>query len=77
MDEERRDLKIVENEVLEALNQVRRLRGEAPLNALPEPPYCSFCGKSKDEVSALIAGQSAFICGECVLEAQRLIRRSS
>jgi hypothetical protein len=27
---------------------------------------CSFCGKSKDEVSRLIAGPGVYICDECV-----------
>lgn len=28
--------------------------------------YCSFCGKSEDEVRKLIAGPSVYICDECV-----------
>jgi ClpX C4-type zinc finger len=28
--------------------------------------YCSFCGKSQDEVLKLIAGPTVFICNECV-----------
>lgn len=28
--------------------------------------YCSFCGKSQNEVKKLIAGPSAFVCDECV-----------
>jgi hypothetical protein len=28
--------------------------------------YCSFCGKSQDEVRKLIAGPTVFICNECV-----------
>ena len=27
---------------------------------------CSFCGKSRDEVNKLIAGQGVYICDECV-----------
>jgi ATP-dependent protease Clp ATPase subunit len=27
---------------------------------------CTFCGKSEDEVTKLIAGPAAAICGECV-----------
>ncbi|MES2997952.1 MAG: ATP-dependent Clp protease ATP-binding subunit ClpX [Pseudomonadota bacterium] len=30
------------------------------------PLHCSFCGKSQDEVSKLIAGPSIFICNDCV-----------
>ncbi len=29
-------------------------------------PRCSFCGKTQNEVSQLIAGPNAFICDECV-----------
>lgn len=28
--------------------------------------YCSFCGKSQNEVKKLIAGPTVFICDECV-----------
>ena len=28
--------------------------------------YCSFCGKSQNEVKKLIAGTTAFICDECI-----------
>ena len=28
--------------------------------------FCSFCGKSSDEVRKLIAGPTVFICNECV-----------
>ena len=28
--------------------------------------YCSFCGKSQNEVKKLIAGPSVYICNECV-----------
>jgi len=28
--------------------------------------YCSFCGKTQDEVKKLIAGPTVFICDECV-----------
>ena len=28
--------------------------------------YCSFCGKSQNDVRKLIAGPSVFICDECV-----------
>ena len=31
-----------------------------------ETMYCSFCGKSQDEVKKLIAGSTAFICNECI-----------
>jgi ATP-dependent Clp protease ATP-binding subunit ClpX len=28
--------------------------------------YCSFCGKSQQEVRKLIAGPTVFICDECI-----------
>lgn len=31
-----------------------------------KPKYCSFCGKSQNEVRKLIAGPSVFICNDCV-----------
>ncbi|CAG5872604.1 ATP-dependent protease ATP-binding subunit [Streptococcus pneumoniae] len=36
--------------------------------------YCSFCGKSQEEVQKIIAGNNAFICNECVELAQEIIR---
>ena len=39
-------------------------------NALNLPPkrllYCSFCGKSQNDVKELIAGPTVFICDECI-----------
>ncbi|MCN4143668.1 MAG: ATP-dependent Clp protease ATP-binding subunit ClpX [Thiohalomonas sp.] len=36
--------------------------------------YCSFCGKSQNEVRKLIAGPSVFICDECVELCSDIIR---
>ena len=36
--------------------------------------YCSFCGKSQDEVKKIIAGNIVFICNECVELSQEIIR---
>src|SRR3546814_18526858 len=36
--------------------------------------YCSFCGKSQHEVCKLIAGPSVFICDECVVLCNDIIR---
>lgn len=35
---------------------------------------CSFCGKSKGEVRALIRGPRAYICDECVRDSVRKLR---
>jgi ATP-dependent Clp protease ATP-binding subunit ClpX len=40
-----------------------------------KPAACSFCGKRKDETRALIAGDAAFICDECVAKAQKALKR--
>ena len=36
--------------------------------------YCSFCGKSQNDVRKLIAGPSVFICDECVDLCNDIIR---
>ena len=36
--------------------------------------YCSFCGKSQDEVKKLIAGPSVFVCNECIDLCNDIIR---
>lgn len=35
--------------------------------------HCSFCGRSRDEVKILIAGQEAHICENCIEHAQEII----
>jgi hypothetical protein len=71
---DRREVEAVKAEMLAALNDLRKLRGEEPLSRLPEAPFCSFCGKGKDEVNGMIEGLNAFICSECIFDAQRLLR---
>jgi ATP-dependent protease Clp ATPase subunit len=29
-------------------------------------PYCSFCGKTPQQVSAMVAGPHVYICNECI-----------
>ncbi|VAW44013.1 ATP-dependent Clp protease ATP-binding subunit ClpX [hydrothermal vent metagenome] len=41
---------------------------------LEEVKHCSFCGKSQQEVTKLIAGPSVFICDECVDLCNEIIR---
>ena len=36
--------------------------------------YCSFCGKSQDEVKKIIAGNNVFIWNECVALSQEIIK---
>src|SRR6478735_8846970 len=35
--------------------------------------HCSFCGRSRDEVKILIAGQEGHICEKCVEHAREII----
>jgi ClpX C4-type zinc finger len=39
--------------------------------------YCSFCGKSQQEVRKLIAGPTVFICAECVELCMDIIREEN
>ncbi len=39
--------------------------------------FCSFCGKSQDEVKKLIAGPSVFICDECIQLCNEIIAEES
>ncbi|HEY5995134.1 MAG TPA: ATP-dependent Clp protease ATP-binding subunit ClpX [Gallionellaceae bacterium] len=39
--------------------------------------YCSFCGKSQDEVRKLVAGPSVFVCDECIELCNDIIREES
>ena len=38
--------------------------------------FCSFCGKSQDEVKQLIAGPGVYICDECVALCQHILDES-
>lgn len=39
--------------------------------------YCSFCGKSQNEIPKLIAGPDVFICNECVAECAKIIESNT
>ena len=39
--------------------------------------YCSFCGKSQQEVRKLIAGPTVFVCDECVELCMDIIREEN
>lgn len=41
--------------------------------AKQQPLHCSFCGRTRDEVKILIAGQEGHICENCVEHAQEII----
>ncbi|MCA3017435.1 MAG: ClpX C4-type zinc finger protein [Rhodocyclaceae bacterium] len=66
--------KLVQLELLKLTNELRELRGEPPAQALPEAPFCSFCGRGKNEVGGMIEGISGHICDACAAEASRIFR---
>ncbi len=39
------------------------------------PLHCSFCGRNRDEVKILIAGQEGHICENCVEHAREIIEQ--
>src|SRR5262245_9353750 len=48
--------------VSEGGSEMSKIGGSDSKNSL----YCSFCGKSQNEVRKLIAGPTVYICDECV-----------
>lgn len=41
-------------------------------NFEPLPIFCSFCGKSKEDCTGLVAGPAVYICRDCTIEIARL-----
>lgn len=64
------EVRVIEKELLDTLNKIRAIRGYPPLVEFPDPPFCSFCGRSKKEMGALAVGLEAHICIECANEAR-------
>src|SRR3990167_10862544 len=48
--------------------------GKAGDNNSTKILYCSFCGKSQNEVKKLIAGPSVFVCDECIALCNDIMR---
>jgi hypothetical protein len=69
------NLRAAQRELLNALNELRNIEGHASLTSLPEPPFCSFCGRFKSEVGALVEGLEAHICLSCANEARSMLLR--
>jgi len=57
----------------DARGELRVGRDSATQNAVAETLRCSFCSKSQDDVSKLIAGPDVYICDECVDVCQEII----
>lgn len=43
------------------------------MTELDKDPHCSFCGKRRQEVDALIEGTEGYICNECINESYALL----
>lgn len=50
------------------------LSGDAKSN---KTLYCSFCGKSQQEVKKLIAGPSVYICDECIQTCENILKEEA
>jgi len=48
--------------------------GWKPRKKVSAEPVCGFCGRSKGEVTRLVAGPGVFICDSCVAVARDVIR---
>ena len=55
-----------EDEKLEIPSFLRNQEEDHDKKEKSSTSYCSFCGKSQDEVRKMIAGPTVFICHECV-----------
>jgi len=55
-----------EDEKLEIPSFLRNQEEDHNKKEKSSTSYCSFCGKSQDEVRKMIAGPTVFICHECV-----------
>ena len=65
-------------EIHDASDKLRALRGTGPKSRPePEPPYCSFCGRGKNEYRHIIEGPSVYICDLCVSGCQDILSGKS
>jgi hypothetical protein len=69
------NVRVAQQELLNAINELRDIEGHASLTELPELPFCSFCGRFKSEVGALVEGYESHICLSCADEARALLLR--
>ena len=69
MDEANGNYKLARAELKAASERLRKLK-----NVKKEPPFCSFCGKGKNEYLHLIEGKKANkICDECIFDCMHLL----
>ncbi len=46
----------------------------APSDKTPDSLICSFCGKDSEQIECMISGKDVYICNECVIGAEEIIR---
>ena len=69
MNEDHANYKLARAEFKAALEQLAKLK-----NVKKEPPFCSFCGKGKNEYLHLIEGKKySKICDECIYDCMHLL----
>lgn len=68
------------NEVEASIDAILKLQGKEPIYGSednqtfpPEPPFCSFCGKGKNQVRQMLQGNNAYICNQCVALCQETL----
>ena len=73
MADENIDLKLARLALEQAAAELSKFEAPAKPRAPDEPPLCSFCGAGRNNVETMIAGDSAYICGDCVAACQQII----
>lgn len=67
MSEDEQGNKTVENNLAIKVELRRILKEVRGIHKMGKPPFCSFCGKGKDQVSLMIEEGDVCICDKCVL----------
>lgn len=60
------EYKATQRELADAIAQLKKITEVHRALTPSKAPYCSFCGRGKDEATAMVSGQSVFICDECL-----------
>lgn len=54
-----------------ALGRLLELKARRPVPIVRgEPPYCSFCGRGRNEYRRIVGGPKVMICNDCLADAQ-------
>ena len=70
--------------VEQAIDAILAVEGKPPIyqqdsetsKSDPESPFCSFCGKGKNQVRQMLQCNSAYICNQCVALCHEIIANS-